>query len=67
MRLSSGTFRLLTQEFLGPRQLLSYLRTIQNMLITLLAGSQVSDHCPFGYFYPFYIFFLFVSVAITKL
>ena len=34
--------------WLGPGQLLSYFRTIQNTFITLLAGSQLSDRCPLG-------------------
>ena len=33
------------------KQLLSYLKTIQNILMTLLDGSQVSDHCPLGYLF----------------
>ena len=32
-------------------RLFSYLRTIQNIWMTLLAGSQVSDCCPFGYLF----------------
>ena len=27
------------------------MRTNQTILITLLAGSQLSDHCPFGYLF----------------
>ena len=61
--LIAGTFRLLAVEFLDPeptppkntkknnnkKQLLSYLKTIQNILMTLLAGSQVSNRFPLGY------------------
>ena len=35
------------------KQLLSYLKTIQNILMTLLDGSQVSDRCPLGYLFYF--------------
>ena len=41
--LISGTFGLLTFELLGAGQLLSFLRIIQAILMTLLAGSQMSD------------------------
>ena len=49
----SGTFRLLTLwSYLAlKKQLLSYLKTIQNILMTLLDGSQVSDRCPLGYLF----------------
>ena len=30
---------------------ISYLKTIQNILMTLLDGSQVSDRCPLGYLF----------------
>ena len=45
------TFRLLALEFLSPGQLHSYLRTIQKISITLLAGSKVSDRWPLGYLF----------------
>ena len=35
------------------KQLLSYLKTIQNILMTLLDGSQVSDCCPLGYLFSY--------------
>ena len=40
-------------ELLSPEQnqLLSYLKTIHNMLMTFLAGSHVSDSCPLGYLF----------------
>ena len=42
-----GTFSLLSLALLCPEiQLLSYLKTIQNILIAFLAVSQVSDRCP---------------------
>ena len=33
-----------------------FLRTIQNILTTLLAGSQESNRCPLGYLSLYYIF-----------
>ena len=30
---------------------LPYFRTFQNILMTLLTGFQVSDHCPLGYLF----------------
>ena len=44
--------------FLG---LFTYLRTIQNILMTILAGSQVSDRCPFGNLFFFFLSRLIVS------
>ena len=39
-------------ELIGPeKQLLSYLKTIQNILMTLLDGSQSRDCCPLGYLF----------------
>ena len=39
-------------ELLGPeKQLLSYYITIQNILMTLLAGSQVSNLCHLDYLF----------------
>ena len=43
-------FGLLTLELLVPENtMLSYLKTIQNILMTLFAGSQVSNRCLLGY------------------
>ena len=45
-------FRLLTLELLVPENtMLSYLKIIQNVLMTFLAGSLVSDRCPMGYLF----------------
>ena len=41
------TFRLLTLELHASGKLFSYLRTIPNILINLIAGSQGSNRCPF--------------------
>ena len=58
--LISGSFRLLILEFLGlkkttttTKQLLFHLKAVQNIFVTLLAGSQVSDRCPSGYLFIF--------------
>ena len=54
-------FRLLTLELLVPENTtISYLKTIKNILMTFLAGSQVSDRCPFGnlsFFILLYVYF----------
>ena len=43
---------LLTLELLVPENtVLSYLKTTQNILMTFLAGSQVSNRCPLGYLF----------------
>ena len=45
-----GTFRLLTLESLGSENIIALLlENNQNMLMYILAGSQVSDRCPLGY------------------
>ena len=47
-----GTFRLLTLELLGPEiQLVSYFKIVQNILMTFLASSQMSDRCPLGFLF----------------
>ena len=49
MGLILDIFRLLKLEFLGPeKQVPFYLKTIQNMLATFLAGFQVSNQYPLG-------------------
>ena len=46
-----GTFRLLILELLGREiQLFSYLKNVQNILMTFLAVPQVSDCFALGYF-----------------
>ena len=45
-------------------RLFSYLRTIQNILMALLAGSKVSDRCPLGYLFYFSPFFIFPLLII---
>ena len=45
-----GTFRLLTMKALGSEKQL-HMKTIQNILMTVLAGCQVSDCCPLGYLF----------------
>ena len=48
-------FGLLTLELLVPENtIISYLKSIQNILMIFLAGSQVSDRSPLGY-----LFFVF--------
>ena len=43
-------------ELIGPEKTIALLlETIQNILMTLLDGSQVSDRCPLGYLF-FYLF-----------
>ena len=45
-------FGLLTLELLVPgNTMLSYLKTTQNILMTFLAGSQVSHRCPLVYLF----------------
>ena len=44
---------MLTLEFSGPeiKKLLSYLKIVQNNMMTLLTGSKVSYRCPFSYLF----------------
>ena len=52
----SDTFRLLTLELLGTEKtttIAHLLETVQNILMTLLAGSQVNDRCPLGFMLTF--------------
>ena len=44
LKLPSFTYRVSTFS-----RLFSYFRTVQNIFIILLAGSQVSDRCPFAF------------------
>ena len=53
-----GTFKLLTLELIGPGQLLSYLKTIQNILIILGERSLLSGLLVFVL-----LFFIFPSDA----
>ena len=52
-------------ELIGPekKQLLSDLKTIQNILMTLLDGSQVSDRCPLGYLSNFQMSILLIRAV----
>ena len=53
--------------------MLSYLKTIQNILMTLLDGSQVRNRCPLGYLFVISVdvcvcvFFFFLPTFLTLL
>ena len=48
-------------ELIGPEKTIALLlETIQNILMTLLDDSQVSDHCPLGYLLCYFLLQLFV-------
>ena len=50
--LISGTFQTADiVELIGPEKTIALLKTIQNILMTLLDGSQVSGRCPLGYLF----------------
>ena len=52
------TMELAALELIGPEKTIALLlETTQNILMTLLDGSQVSDRCPLGYLFLLVLIF----------